>query len=258
MKIKLPSWLSLSEGLQHGISPSFSWVTFLTVGQSSLLQDVDLLSISRLPNLGMLSLVDLGREALRDSLVRAWSRAASEAGAFSKMRIFRCDSKNCFTSQTFFYLKALPVLRMLLFSRASLPSGMDEIRAHWQLMRDLDGNGPHSNSWHDVYNSDLCNGRVETPGQGSAQCPDGSTEPPALALLYGQVQAPALSVLVGHRDSQVFIRQERAIDNGKCVLQFGEEEQHGINHTNGSGKKKRAVRQSKQRTMGDMLAEFGS
>ena len=227
------------------------------MGPSALLQDVDLLSVSRLPNLAMLSLVGLARETLRDRIVRAWSRAASEAGALSKLRIFRCDSTNCFTTQTFSYLKALPALRMLLFSQASLPPGTAEIGAHWQLVQGYEVN-EHSMTWYDMYTSGLHDDRMMGFAQRSANYPDAGTRPPALTCFYGQARDPPPSELVARSDLQVLIRREQAVNDRMPVPECGEKGQRGTKDMDGPGEYKPPVRRSKQRTMGNLLAEFGN
>lgn len=113
-RIILPGQPSdLSEYITHVVSPRFAWVTFLTLAHVPFSR-TDLIQVARLTNLGKLSLGPFdGHSGLDDSIVRTWSRAASEANAFTKLRILVGRSCVNITSKIFAYLQEFPALSLL-------------------------------------------------------------------------------------------------------------------------------------------------
>ena len=95
-------------------TPSLTFITSLIIWNIPL-PKTDLINISKITNLGSLI---VGSETwgfrfevgLDDQIVRAWSRAAQEAGAFSQLRFFACAGENQVTSRIYEYLTAVPSL----------------------------------------------------------------------------------------------------------------------------------------------------
>lgn len=97
-------------------SPSFIWITFLTLSNVTCSR-VDLVNVSKLTNLGTLTIgrgVRIGETGLDDSIVRAWSRAATEANAFSMLRVLVCRSQKEITLRSFAYFNHFPALALFI------------------------------------------------------------------------------------------------------------------------------------------------
>ena len=116
--------MGLDDCIASLMHPSPSWITFLTLTDTACTK-TGLIRLSRLSNLGVLTIlpckgtqrVETAVILVDDSLFRAWGRAASEIGAFSKFRIFLCYSQSILTKQAFSYLQDLPSLGLMEFGK---------------------------------------------------------------------------------------------------------------------------------------------
>lgn len=103
-------------------SSSFQWLTFLTLTNITCLRN-DLIGLSRMSNLGALTIgkgvltPDVG---LEDSVIKAWGHAASEAGAFSMLRVLILRQQKHVTSRIFSYLDSFPCLALLSLEDCSI------------------------------------------------------------------------------------------------------------------------------------------
>ncbi|KAL8658957.1 MAG: hypothetical protein Q9226_000695 [Calogaya cf. arnoldii] len=104
----------------------------------------DLIQLSRLTNLGMLAITtkDSSCVSLEDSIVRAWGRAASEAGAFPRFRILFCRLQTPITGKIFGYFQDFPALDLLILdSCGSSNAFVDQAK---------------QNNWHAPEQSNFC------------------------------------------------------------------------------------------------------
>ncbi|KAL8713949.1 MAG: hypothetical protein Q9220_002095 [cf. Caloplaca sp. 1 TL-2023] len=144
--------------LDHAMSPSHEWVTFLTLANIDCSR-TDLVQLSRLVNLGMLTVSDLnnGHLEIEDSIIRAWSRAACEAGALTKFRILNCRSSSI-TGQIFSYLQELPALKLVIAKDVRYPAELDSQagKYHWTTIEGANVGACDSvkmaKTWQNLYN----------------------------------------------------------------------------------------------------------
>ena len=114
--------MSLEDYIRPLISPSFRWLTFLTLSHITCRRS-DLISLSQVLNLGALTISqgiltpDIG---LEDGVVRAWSSAAAETGAFSMLQVLNFREQKHITSKVFNYLNSFPSLALISFEDCSV------------------------------------------------------------------------------------------------------------------------------------------
>ncbi|KAL8757231.1 MAG: hypothetical protein Q9199_002378 [Rusavskia elegans] len=150
------SSMGLIECIRHIDSPSFHFITFLSLSDFSCSRS-DLIHLSRLTNLGMLTIIarDSSWVSLEDSIVRAWGRAASESGAFSRFRILVCRFQTYFTGRVFTYFQDFPALDMVLLDQCRVFKGLTDqatkhkwhAKEHSRLRRDA----VELPAWKDIY-----------------------------------------------------------------------------------------------------------
>lgn len=87
----------------------FDFITFLSI--TTVFSRPDLVNLSRVPNLGILEIVDTTETRIvNDRLIRAWSLAALDDGAFKVLRILRLWHHIDLTRQSLDYLNRFPAL----------------------------------------------------------------------------------------------------------------------------------------------------
>ena len=109
--------MDLSVYVKHITSTSFHWITHLTLANNYFSRR-DLIELSKLVNLGTLTIEGCSNDLCDDGVIRAWARAATEAGAFSMLRVLAC-SFQCLTKNIFTHLSQLPVLSILLLKHVT-------------------------------------------------------------------------------------------------------------------------------------------
>ena len=109
--------MDLSVYVKHITSTSFHWITHLTLANNYFSRR-DLIELSKLVNLGTLTIEGCSNDLCDDGVIRAWARAATEAGAFSMLRVLAC-SFQCLTQNIFTHLSQLPVLSILLLKHVT-------------------------------------------------------------------------------------------------------------------------------------------
>ncbi|KAI4213497.1 MAG: hypothetical protein LQ351_003998 [Letrouitia transgressa] len=137
-RILEPRW-SLETCLKPFASPLLQWITFLTL-TDLICTRAELVQISSLKNLGILT-IGQGVEApdigLEDVVIRAWSRAAAEAGAFSRLRVFILDSQPRVTAKVFTYLDRFPSLGLFVVQDSIKEIDIECFRdpqSHWKYL----------------------------------------------------------------------------------------------------------------------------
>ncbi|MCJ1391958.1 hypothetical protein MMC18_004825 [Xylographa bjoerkii] len=115
----------LSDYTKHLQSKSSQWITFLTLSHITCSYS-DLINLSKFSNLGALTIghgVEISASTYKgidDSVIRAWARAAAEAGAFSALQVFACRMQLLLTRQTFDRLTEFPALALFLVEGCSI------------------------------------------------------------------------------------------------------------------------------------------
>lgn len=245
------------------ISPSFAWVNFLTL-DDIILSRTDLLQLSRLTNLGVLTVGRMRGDDLDDNIIRAWGRAASEVGAFSRFRILVCSWQHSITERIFTYFEDFPELGLYVVDRHSYSSAfMDEGKKHnWRMMKDLpmrinslEVETPSFCPWYDVYSRCVEGGvfddnKLDHRGEGAGQ---------GLAVLDLSSRAHGTLDTLQRADTRLFARTSRCTSDKthtphldrKRTSDESSEAKHLF-------PRKRTIRTSRQRHMGDMISEFAT
>ncbi|KAI4167284.1 MAG: hypothetical protein LQ343_007328 [Gyalolechia ehrenbergii] len=233
----------LSECISHIVSPRFDWVTFLTLAHVPFSR-TDVIQVARLTNLGKLSLGphSNGDIGLDDSIVRAWSRAASEAKAFTKLRILTCRSHVNITGQIFAYFQEFPALGLICVDNPNASSAFkDQAEEYcWFLMKDEvlreSAFAAHASTWQQVYDNCFEDGvfKPENLEKGSGR--------------NGGVQ-PTLDLTLGLRHDRYCMRVVDTVQDRKRA--FGNRGEVEVRLP-----KKRVIRPSQQRALNDLMGNF--
>ncbi|MCJ1224154.1 hypothetical protein MMC12_000798 [Toensbergia leucococca] len=137
--------MSLADYTKPTVSLSLRWITFLTLS-NVICSRTDLVKLSQLTNLGALTIgkgVGCPESNFDDGIIRSWSRAATEADAFSMLRVLTCCSQKDITTKSFVYLKQFPSLTFFNVEDCDLCSG-DQMKIEtlgWKS-KTLKGLGP--------------------------------------------------------------------------------------------------------------------
>ena len=116
--------MPLAEYVKPITSSTFGWITFLDLSFITCSR-LDLINISTLVNLGVLTIgrsVETFETGLDDRIVRAWSRAATESGAFGMLRVLACRSQLDLTVQCFHYISQFPSLALFVVENCAIGS----------------------------------------------------------------------------------------------------------------------------------------
>ncbi|KAL8675413.1 MAG: hypothetical protein Q9168_000244 [Polycauliona sp. 1 TL-2023] len=258
----------LTECINHIVSPPFHFITFLSLSDLSCSR-TELIQLSRLTNLGMLKIAaqDSSYVSLEDSIIRAWGRAACEAGAFSRFRILVCKSQINITGRIFAYFRDFPALDMVLLDRCSVsPAFLGQSRKHdWHAEEHSKlGHDPDAlvlPAWKDLY-SDSWKKRALFDKEALHE----SFEPneglqPILSVSLGStvnVTSGMYSLSPALPDNiWLFRRDGLRHGNGSLVGRCPQKRLLAEDSEASSRLSKRpALRSSRQRTMKDMLADF--
>ncbi|KAI4099001.1 MAG: hypothetical protein LQ339_006194 [Xanthoria mediterranea] len=157
--------MNITECIKHIDSPSFHFITFLNLSDFSCSRS-DLIHLSRLANLGMLTIStrDPSWISLEDGIVRAWGRAASETGAFSRLRILVCRFQTYITAKSFVYLQDFPALDLVLLDQCRVSEGLTNQAAqqewHAKEYSRLRSDAVDLPAWKDIYSGLLKKGAL--------------------------------------------------------------------------------------------------
>lgn len=203
------------------ISPSSSWVTFLTLNDI-FCSRTDLVQLSRLTNLGVLTIGRLHGEhlGLEDNVVRAWGRAASEAGAFPRLRILVCRSQHFITGQIFTFFRDFPVLGLLLVDKYNCSFNFKEQakRSCWHRKKDLaprisflEAEVSASCTWRYVYSNCFKDGVFDDRNLGHG-CGGAHELSTVLDLVSGPADNKRFLDVLTSGEMQLFARRNRTVD----------------------------------------------
>ena len=94
------------------LSPSFDWIVHLTISNSAFSR-AEIVGLSKLVNLGALTIgASPTGTFLHDSIIRAWTREATEVGAFSRLSVLILKAQKEVTLQSLVYLNQLSCLAL--------------------------------------------------------------------------------------------------------------------------------------------------
>lgn len=112
--------MSLDAYVKPIMSPSFHWITFLTISNPTCSR-TELIGLSKLVNLGALTIgKSVTNGSFDDSILRAWGRAVAEVGAFSMFRVLTILAQKDITPRIFTYLNQFPTLALFNTEDCSL------------------------------------------------------------------------------------------------------------------------------------------
>ncbi|KAK8156659.1 hypothetical protein BKA80DRAFT_345764 [Phyllosticta citrichinensis] len=138
--IVVSSFLSFGEILKKATAPNFEWIVNLAIDDLTIIRS-EWCEIKAISNLGSLLIYNSSRgyrhpnlpseTALDDRVIKAWSIAAREEGAFSKLQVL--DFLDCrrLTNDSLHFLARLPALKFCHFSRCDVDRGKS--RSDWQI-----------------------------------------------------------------------------------------------------------------------------
>lgn len=258
----------MTEWIRQVVPPSSEWLTSLTLGDIKCSR-THLMQLSRLTNLGVLT---LGRQngpdpVLEDSVVRAWARAASEAGAFARLRILVCRSPHLLTFQIFTYLRDFPTLGLLAVEGYRHPLTFQaHAREHgWRLetslaprvrQHEFQARRSASYTWQHVYNTCFRDGCFDGERL-KFRYQDTNDTTPMLDLRSGPVDSMRLQDVLSCAEMHLFARTSRSLgygtdasESGRKRLAFG---RAGLKESPSS---KRKIRTARQQTMQSLISEF--
>lgn len=121
---------SVLEYMQSITAPDFEWITLLSLTDVALSR-THLLQLSCIRNLGALMVYNSNNESFRsthrdskvdENVTRAWSRHATESGAFSKLRVLMLECCYEATARSLTYMKSFPMLELCAIARSSIDS----------------------------------------------------------------------------------------------------------------------------------------
>ncbi|KAL8739237.1 MAG: hypothetical protein Q9181_000128 [Wetmoreana brouardii] len=270
-KLVSPDFANLNECLKQIATPSFAWITFLTLRHVPIPRN-DLIQISRLTSLGMLSIDGLYDRGLDDSVVRAWSRAATEAAAFTKLRFLVCRYQWHVTGQIFTYFQDFPALSMLLVTRHCHTAEFEAEgkRNGWHRIkgRRLPDTCLEAGTatWQDMYNDTSDEHGIVDIGKLSNGYRHANDAPPVVDFIFGDPRGtnsryPELVAwsrgCSGGHDLRVFVRKSRGVNDGKSLPKQATKRLHdNCTENENSHPKKRATRTSRQQIVSELLAEL--
>jgi hypothetical protein len=116
------------------VSESFHWITHLSIS-NVMFSRTELVNLSKLVNIGALDILASPRypqtslDTMEDGIVRAWSRAATEEGAFSKLRVLMLRYHTEVTPRSLEYINCFPSLMLYNVTGCSITT-KSEGKAH--------------------------------------------------------------------------------------------------------------------------------
>lgn len=249
-------------------SPSFDWITFLTLSNITCSR-VDLVNISKLTNVGALTIgkaVSIGETGLDDSIVRAWSRAATEADAFSMLRVLVCRSQKEITLRSFAYFNQFPALALFVVEDCNFgPRDNEPARSlgwKYRTGKDLSeisiGDGLSDHKWDSIIHASFKCGGAYGIDHLTAEGVEAIDSLPVLHFSLGGFPPDAALDLQKRETTRGFERLPRhiavpVVQNTTAKRPVSEAVQ-----MSGQSRKKPAIRTSKQQNFDDLLSSFGS
>ena len=98
-------------------APAFEWVNLMTIMYTMLTRQ-DWIALAKIKNLGALFIQNayMQSSCIDDTVIKAWSNAAKETGAFSVLKVMILQNQSRITMDILEYLSHLPALKILLLN----------------------------------------------------------------------------------------------------------------------------------------------
>ena len=249
-------------------SPSFNWITFLTLS-NVICSRADLVNISKLTSIGTLTIgsaVSVRETGLDDSIVRAWSRAATEADAFSMLRVLVCRSQKEITPRSFVYFDQFPALALFIVEDCNFGPREKEqagslgwkYRTGNDLSEFLMGGGLRDHKWDSTMHASFRCGGAFGVKDLTAEGVEAIDSLPVLHLSLGRDCPDAALDPQNGKRTRCFQRMFRqsivpTIQTKSAKRPVSQAVQMSI-----QPRKKPTIRSSKQQSFDDLLSDFGS
>lgn len=259
---------SFSNYLTPLISPSFHWITFLTLSFITCSR-IDLLQLSRLVNLGVLSIcekVNCSDVGFDDSIIRSWGRAAAESNAFSMLRVLNCRSQREITPRVLTYLNDFSSLALFAVEDCNIGPRDKKLALglgwHYKTGVDLSKflleAGATNSTWHTVIRACFRGSGSFSAERVTAEGVAAVDALPVLHFSLGGAVPDAVLDVTGNHSMRVFQRVK-----GHVIVPVNPIKglKRPAGQTSGSANqahKKPMMRSTKQQSMENMLKEFGS
>ena len=260
--------MALASYIRPVASVSLQWMTFLTLSVISCSR-LELINISKLHNVGVLT-IDFGVRVtdgtFDESIVRAWARAATEAGAFSMLRVLACRSQLSVLSSLNLssHLQQFPLLSLFIFEDYSFVYLPD--RSVWQdqgwrymkgksLLNFLLPGGLANVSWDSIVHSAFEKGGGSEAHMPTQIGPTAVNDLPRLHLSLGGVPAPSILDSSGFATLRCFQKvHPQVLELGRTEVSIEKEEAElSSNHP----KKKAKLRIRNPQALDEVLSSFG-
>ena len=249
------------------VSASFQWITFFTLSNVTISRR-DLINMSNLVNLGALAIgsgvltPDVG---LEDGVVRAWSRAAADAEAFSLLRVLNLRNQKDVTARVFQYLHDFPSLSIVGLDGCSIGIKNKQIAMSfgWRyktgkmLNEHLPDSGKGDATWDSLTHACFRAGGAYSVETVTAEGVEAVNALPMLHFTLGAATSDAELNASGNYKLQCF---ERVADWTPPVSNLEEKKRpiDAVDKSKGLSRKKPVLRASKQQTMSDLLMGLGT
>lgn len=260
--------MALSAYITPITSPSFTWITFLTLS-NVVCSRVDLVNVSKLTNLGVLTIgrgVWMGETGIDDSIIRAWSRAATEADAFSMLRVLVCRSQKEITPRSFAYFNHFPALALFIVEDCNFRPREKEpgrslgwkYRTGKHLSELFMGGGLKDYKWDSMMHAAFRCGGAYGIDSMTAEGVEAIGSLPMLHFSLGGDPPDAAFDLQKGQRTRCFERVSRQIAVPTVPNTTVKRPANETLHTIGRPRKKPMIRSSKQQSFEDLLSGFGS
>ncbi|MCJ1246569.1 hypothetical protein MMC30_003777 [Trapelia coarctata] len=257
--------MALGDYIKPLVSLSFQWIAFLTLSNITCSRH-DLINVSKLTNIGALTIghgVEAPDVGLEDSVVRAWGRAATENGAFSRLRVFACRAQRAITSQVFDYLSQFPSLTMFVVEDCNIGSQDKpyakaqgfKYRSGKDLSEFLVSGGATNSSWDSVLHAYFQLGSGLRDAIPNGDSVEGGNIPHVLHFSLGGAPPDAEVDSVGSRSMRCFYRC-KSHSEGRQHLPTTEKRPPTNPHPSQPLSKKIAMKISSGRDPVDLMMEF--
>ncbi|KAL9065584.1 MAG: hypothetical protein Q9161_008140 [Pseudevernia consocians] len=276
--------MKLGDYIAPLISPSFHWITFLSLSNITCAQykapthkiaitdselmiqsRTDLAQISQLTNLGVLTIgrnlttPDIG---LDDSIIRGWGRSASTSDAFGLLRVLNCLSQKDITTTVFTHFNQFPALSLFNVEDCNISSKHRQAaRNHgWNYRTGKDFSdwlvkgGTSSAGWDSIVHAGFQLGGAFNEKTLAAEGVEAIDAIPILHMCVGATQPDALVEVTEDRSLRSFYRESVGTIRSPDKRPLSQ----NIAPSTRMPRKKPTLRASKQQRMEDLLTGFGT
>lgn len=267
------------------ISPSFYWLTILSISQFPCSR-TDLLQLFQLTNLCVLTVgqgVNCSGSGigLDDSIIRSWARAAanSSGSSFSCLRVLNCVFQQGLSAKILSYLNDFPALALFTFDHCPGIHGTREkneaARLGWryktgaELCAFFAQSGAISTSWDDVSRASFRGCGPFSVKKATAEGVEAFDTLPVLHFSFGKQPHVVVdstrtqSLRAFYRVKEYVLSTAPAPTPTPLGLTTGSKKKRPLEEqqpatTKPRPRKKHTIKASKQQSINDMLMEFYS